>query len=139
MAYVIGFLAVELGTIMYAWKFGGSPERAGALILALMLGVSFVGHSFGPLVFKAVDPIGVAVDLIGLIGFSWLGFSSRRVWPLWAGSLQLLSTGAHFVRALSIPVRPPVYYWMKTVPTMAVLLLLILGTLAHHRSLSRHR
>lgn len=133
MVYAIASLVLTIVAIGYAWRFGARAERTGAAIFAVMLGVDILGHVFVPLIFKTVDPIGVAVDLIGLIGFSWLGIGSRRLWPLWAASLQLLSTGAHLVRALSIPLRPPVYYWMKTVPTVTIALLLIGGTLAYQR------
>ncbi len=133
MAIAIASLVITLAAIAFAWRCGGRPERQGAVILGVMFAISALGHAFAPLIYKSVDPIGVVVDLIGLVGFGWLGFVSRRLWPLWAGSLQLLSTGAHFVRALHIPVRAPVYYWMKSVPTIAVVLLLIFGTWAHVR------
>ena len=133
MAIAIASLLIMLASIAYAWRCGGRPERTGAMILGIMLGVTALGHAFVPLIYMAVDPIGLTVDLIGLVGFSWLGLVSRRLWPLWAGSLQLLSTGAHFVRALNIPVRAPVYYWMKSLPTVAVVLLLIFGTWAYSR------
>jgi hypothetical protein len=134
MAFILAFLVIELTTIGCAWRFGGTPERAGAAVLAAMVAVTLVGYLLlSSPIFRTVDPVGLSVDLIGLIGFSWIGIVSRRLWPLWAGSLQLLSTGAHFVRALEIPVRPAVYYWMKGVPTLGVIVLLALGTWAHWR------
>ena len=137
MTLVVIFLISSLAAIAYSWHRGGQPEQIGAAIFAVMLAVDIAGHRFAPFIYKEIDPISVGVDLIGLIGFSWLGIVSGRLWPLWAASLQLLSTGAHFVRALAIPVRPPVYYWMKSVPTMAIILLLIVGTWAHRRRLRR--
>lgn len=133
MAIAIASLVITLAAIAYAWRCGGRPEWQGAVILGIMLAVNVLGHAFVPLIYETVDPIGLAVDLIGLVGFSWLGLVSRRLWPLWAGSLQLLSIGAHFVRALHIPVRAPVYYWMKSLPTVAVILLLVFGTWAYVR------
>lgn len=139
MAIAIASLLVTLAAVAYAWRYGGRPERQGATILCIMLAANALGHAFVPLIYLAVDPIGLTVDLIGLVGFSWLGLVSRRLWPLWAGSLQLLSTGAHFVRALHIPVRAPVYYWMKSLPTVAVVLVLIFGTWAHTRREKRNK
>ena len=133
MVIAIASLILTLAAIAYAWLRGGRPERYAAALLVAMIALQAAGHAFAPLIYKSVDPVGLAVDLVGLAGFSWLGISSRRIWPLWAGSLQLLSIGAHFVRALSIPVRPPVYYWMKSLPTVVVILLLILGTWSHQR------
>ena len=139
MAIAIASLLIMLVAMGYAWRCGGRPERTGAVILGIMLTVTALGHAFVPLIYMTVDPIGLAVDLIGLVGFSWLGLVSRRLWPLWAGSLQLLSTGAHFVRALHIPVRAPVYYWMKSLPTVAVVLLLIFGTWAYTKREKKSR
>lgn len=139
MVFVLAFLVIELAVIVYAWRFCGWPERAGASILMGMVTATYVGRLFVAPLYHTVDPVGLTVDLIGLFGFSWLGIVSRRLWPLWAGSLQVLSTGAHFVRALEIPVRPPVYYWMKGVPTLGVILLLIVGTWLHHRRQKRSK
>jgi hypothetical protein len=137
MAFAIAFLVFELATIASAWRFGGPAERAGAGILLAMVMVTYGGYGFLSPMFQNVDPVGLAVDLIGLAGFSWLGITSRKLWPLWAASLQLLSTGAHFIRALEIPVRAPVYYWMKGIPTLGVILLLIVATWLHCRRQSR--
>jgi hypothetical protein len=139
MVFAIAFLVFELATIAAAWRFGGPPERAGAGILLAMVVVTYGGYGFLSPIFQNVDPVGLAVDLIGLAGFSWLGITSRKLWPLWAASLQLLSTGAHFIRALEIPVRAPVYYWMKGMPTLGVILLLIAATWLHRRRLRRSK
>lgn len=139
MAFAIAFLVFELATIAAAWRFGGTAERAGAVILLAMVLVTYGGYAFHSPVFHHVDPIGLSVDLIGLAGFSWLGVTYRKLWPLWAASLQLLSTGAHLVRALEIPVRAPVYYWMKGMPTLGVILLLIAATWLHRRRQARSK
>ena len=52
------------------------------------------------------------------------------------GSMQRDLPVSAAIRALEIAVRPVVYAWMKSGPTWAVLLLLILGTLGHHRRMS---
>lgn len=132
MAFAIAFLVFELATIGAVWRFGGPTERAGAAILLAMVLLTYGGYAFLSPVFQNVDPLALAVDLVGLSGFCWLGVTSRKLWPLWAASLQLLSTGAHVIRALEIPVRAPVYYWMKGMPTLGVIVLLILVTWLHH-------
>jgi hypothetical protein len=135
MAFAVPTFILAFAAIVSAWFYGGKPERAGAGILLAMLLLTYTGHAIFPRIFHTVDPVGLTVDLVGFVGFSAIGISSRRVWPLWAASLQLLSSGAHFVRALSIPVEPRVYFWMKTSPTWLVMILLIAGTLAYRRRL----
>jgi hypothetical protein len=129
----LAFLVIELAVIIYAWRFGGSSEGAGAVILGSMVAVTYVGRAFHPPLYERVDLLSLTVDLIGLVGFCWLGISSRKLWPLWAASLQLLSTGAHLIRAFEMPVRPLVYYLMKVIPTLGVIVLLIVATWLHHR------
>lgn len=127
---VLAFVAIACASLK-----GGKPERAGAGVLLAMLVINYAGHAVFPRVFQSVDPVGLAVDLVGFAGFSAIGVVSRRIWPLWAASLQLLSIGAHFVRALSLPVEPRVYFWMKGGPTLLVMVILIAGTLAYRRRL----
>jgi hypothetical protein len=126
--YLLGLAAIGL-----ALTFGGKAERYGAFTLLLMLSVSILGNLFLDRRFESVDPISLSQDLIALLGFSYIGIYTKRIWPLWAASFQLLSVGAHFVRALEMPVRPIVYAWMKSGPTWAVLILLIIGTFTHRR------
>ena len=139
MVVTLAFLVIELAVIVYVWRFGGSSERAGGVILGSMVAVTYVGRAFHPPLYESVDLLSLTVDLIGLVGFGWLGISSRKLWPLWAASLQLLSTGAHLIRAFEMPVRPLVYYLMKVIPTLGVIVLLILATWLHYRRQKRSR
>ena len=139
MAFVLVFLAIELAVVLIAACAGGKPERVGSGIVLAMIVVTYVGHPLLGWTYETVDPVGLAVDLIGLASFVWLGLVSRRFWPLWAASLQVLSTGAHLVRALAIPVLPWVYFWMKVAPTLGVLILLMVATWSHRRAEARRR
>lgn len=120
---------VALSAMSIALRFGQKPERFGGLIILLMIIVSDSRILIGYSTYKSVDLISLSCDVVGFVGFSTVGVLYNRVWPLWAAALQLLSVGAHFVRALEIPVRPIVYAWMKGGPTWAVYILLIIGSL----------
>ena len=124
---------LALAAIGIAFTFGGKPERLAGVVVLSMTIIIVLSMLFGFRLYSSVDPVALFDDLVGLLGFSYIGISSKRIWPLWAASLQLLSVGAHFVRALEIPVRPIVYFWMKSGPTWAVLVLVIIGTLANIR------
>lgn len=120
-------------SIIIAFAFGGKAERYGGIVIIAMILVTDCGLIFANKQFKSVDVVELIDDLIGFGGFAIIGIYGARIWPLWAASLQLISVGAHFVRALEIPVRPIVYAWMKGGPTWAVLVLLIVGSLINRR------
>jgi hypothetical protein len=131
MAVVVLNLSLAVFAVLAALRFGSIPEKRASVIIIIMLMMDFVGHYIYQGRYFSVDPLSFIVDMIGLVGFGWIGINSKRIWPLWAASLQLLSVGAHFVRALELPVRPIVYAWMKSGPTWGVILLLIVATVTH--------
>ena len=133
MALVMLNLLLALSAVIIADRFGGPAEQHGAKIIIAMIVVSYLGMLVFPKRYGTVDPVALLVDTTSFLGFAIIGIYSTRVWPLWASSFQLLSVGAHFIRALELPVRPIVYAWMKSAPTWAVLLLLIGVTLANRR------
>lgn len=117
---------------------GGGAERLGALLL---LGFFLFRMALEPLVpsrFDILNPLALAQDLIGFVGFAWIGLKARRYWPLLAAALQLLSLSAHFARAVHVAIDPRVYAAMKSGPTFFVFVLLILGTV-NYRSRLRAR
>jgi len=125
---------VALIAIALAFLLGGKSEREGGYVILIMIIFADSSLLFYHKRFMSVDLMAFCDDLLGFAGFSLIGIFRKRVWPLWAASLQLLSVGAHFVRALEIPVRPIVYAWMKAGPTWAVLVLLIIGSLVNRRA-----
>jgi hypothetical protein len=133
MALVMLNLFLALSAVVIAYRFGGPPEQQGAKIIIAMLAINYLGMLIINKRYATVDPIALLVDSLGFLGFAAIGIYSKRIWPLWASSFQLLSVGAHFVRAVELPVRPIVYAWMKSAPTWAVLLLLIGGTLTNRQ------
>jgi hypothetical protein len=133
MALVILNLLLALSAVTIAYRFGDRPEQQGAAIIIAMLAINYLGMLVFIKRYATVDPVACLVDGLGFLGFAFIGIYSKRIWPLWASSFQLLSVGAHFIRALELPIRPIVYAWMKSAPTWAVLLLLIGGTLANRQ------
>ena len=125
---------VALVAITLAFQFGGKSERESGYVILVMIVFADSSLLFYHKRFLSVDLMAFCDDLLGFVGFSLIGIFRKRVWPLWAASLQLLSVGAHFVRALEIPVRPIVYAWMKAGPTWAVLVLLIIGSLVNRQA-----
>jgi hypothetical protein len=136
MTLVVLNILLALSAIGFAAAFGGTAERVGAVTIACMVLIAFIGQMILVRSYESIDPVGFSQDILAFISFSLIGIYTRRVWPLWAAAFQLLSVGAHFVRGFDLPVRPVVYIWMKSGPTWAVYILLIVGTLLHRRQRS---
>lgn len=130
------FLLMPLSLVLALWK-GGAPERYGALVIIAMAVFQRIAILFVPSHFVGVDPASLVSDAIGTIGFGVLAVQARRIWPIWAASLQLLSLSAHFARWAAIGVPPFVYALMRGTPTFVVLTALLLGTVLHMVRLRR--
>jgi hypothetical protein len=136
-----GFEAVSLAVffgalvvaVVAALRLGGGAERAGAILLLLMVAFRFATRALHAPVFASVDPFGLATDLIGFGGFTWNVWHAKRYWPLWAAALQLLSLGGHFARFANYEVEPLVYAVMKSAPTFLASIALLTGTVLHWR------
>jgi hypothetical protein len=125
--------AFTVAALAFAWRKGGRAERAGVLLLLGMVTFSLASKGILGARFASVDPLALVEDFIGFAGFTWIGLHARRVWPLCAAALQLLSLGAHFAREVEAGVHPMVYSLMKTVPTLLVCLLVAVGAAAFRR------
>jgi len=125
-----GILALALGLPFLA---GERPERQGGMVLLAMTVIAFGGSGLFGRVYRTVDPVGLAVDLVGFAGFTILALRAPRYWPLWASSLQLLSLIAHLIRFLEVKVAPVTYAVMKTAPSYLLMACLIAGSLLQHR------
>lgn len=135
---LFAFYAVMVFALAFAWSKGGGAEKVGALLLLGFFLFRMALEPFVPSRFDVLNPLALAQDLIGFIGFAWIGLKARRYWPLLAAALQLLSLSAHFARAVHVAIDPRVYAAMKSGPTFLVFVLLIVGTV-NYRSRSRAR
>lgn len=124
------FLVLVLAVSFSLWR-GGGPERWGAGVILAMVLLQLGGESLLPSGFTSVDPLSFLTDAVGAAGFGALALQARRVWPIWAASLQLLSLSAHFARWADIGVPPTVYAVMRGTPTFLVLLAMAVGTILH--------
>ena len=131
------FFGIFLITMIVAiWK-GAGPERAGAAILAFAFVLQAAAYALVPPAYLNVDLVSVTVDFICFGGLAVVAIYARRIWPIWASSLQLLSLAAHFARQVQVEVEPLVYSIMKTTPTGGALILILVGTLVHQTKIKR--
>lgn len=125
--------AFLLLTIAFATGLGASPERWGGLTLLAMTIITFSAYAIFPRIFGKVDPTALTVDLVGFVGIAAIALFSKRIWPLWAISFQILSVAAHLIRAFDIRAAHLTYSIMKTGPSYMIMLCLIVGTINHLR------
>ncbi|MGX7924941.1 hypothetical protein ACWPMX_00020 [Tsuneonella sp. HG094] len=131
------FYAVMAGSLAYGWFRGGRTERSAVILLIAFFLFRAVLKPLTIPQFDSVDPVALSQDLIGFVGFVWIGLSARRYWPLAAAALQLLSLSAHFARGVEDSVSGPTYAAMKAVPTLLVFILLAIGTRNYQRRKAR--
>ena len=134
---IIAFYALFTVSVLFALAKGGWPERLGAAaylaLASVQIGVSFIL----PFFYDKVDGVGFFADLLSLAAFGAIALSAKRIWPLWAASLQLLAIASHFARWAQIAIEPYVYSLMKTVPTASTLVAMAVGTYFHQRRLKK--
>jgi hypothetical protein len=131
---IILFYALLVLSVSAAFWKGGAPERTGAAIVVATLTLELVGHSVEPPHLHSIDPVALIVDALTTVSFGALALHARRVWPIWATALQILSLSSHFAQGIE-PSHPGIYITMKSGPTLAVQVVLLLGTLFHLRRL----
>ncbi len=96
---------------MVAFRFGARDEKRGMLIIAIgSMATAFVAlvakHDFSNLTIWLL-----LVDLCVLLAFLKLSFASRKYWPIWVSSLQLISIAIHILELL-LPKSIPAAYAM---------------------------
>ena len=140
IASFVGFYSILGVSLFVAFRTGGRPERLGASILVAMLVLQLCGRLiFTEAQFATLDGFSLASDLIGLIGFTVLGYFANRFWCIWAASFQLLSVSAHFARIADVAVEPLVYALMRSSPTLLAILAMLAGTANYHRRMQRRQ
>ena len=122
------FLAVTFAL----WK-GGWEERLGACVVVAMIAMKLLFTVFVPPSLHSVDIVGLIPDIVGFLAFVSISLHCKGLWPLWASSLQLLSLGAHLIRALEVAIGQQAYYLLKSVPTDLILVVLVIGTIQYQR------
>lgn len=137
VAMLSAFYAVMVGSLAFAWFRGGHSERIAVLLLVGFFLFRLVLRPLIPAEFVSLDPLAFAQDLIGFVGFVWIGLQARRYWPLFAAALQLLSLSAHIARSIAAPIDPWAYALTKSVPTLLVYMVLAIGTANYQRRARR--
>ena len=121
------FLVCLLAALGYVLWRGGTAERAGVSTIAIGSVLSaFVAHAVGR---WSGTELGVfAVDVAVLVAFIVIMGSSRRFWPLWITSFQIISVATHlvlFVKPKTVPVAYAVAEELWAYPMLAILVAVV--------------
>lgn len=133
ISYLAWFLAIGLG-----FSRGGAPERIFAAILAAMFLLDRAGHLLLAGCPRAtIDHMHLVVDLCVFVAMLSVSLATRRYWPLWASSCQLISVFTHLGWALETRLPWAIYLVVDIAPSYLIYLAVICGTWMHRRRLSR--
>lgn len=126
------YLALLLACCVAAYRFGGFAERWAAIILVTGSVLSFL---LGPQTthWGSVSVPLFAIDFAGLVAFIVLARLSDKYWPIWVASLQLLSLAANVGQSIRPSARAIGYAINEQVWSWAILLLVIVQSLAARR------
>lgn len=132
------FLGLTAVILLAAW-LGGAPERLGVLLLGSTASTQVLVNSYIAMpLYGSVDPVSVLVDAAHLVGFFAIMMRAdrKRIWPIVATSMALLSLGAHYGR-LDPEVLGFTYAQMKSLPTVALPVIVLCGVIMHRLRVAR--
>jgi len=129
---IAAFWSILFGVVVLAlWK-GGAPERLGAGVVLLTVVIQTAAHGIAPPEFLSLNVVALFVDLISLAGFTAIALTADRQWPIVAAGIALLGAFAHSARLLlGVEFHPYAYVLMTVLPSLAVNLLIGIGTIRH--------
>ena len=109
MARLIIFNALLFGACGYALFRGKADARMVALMF--LIGTFATYALSWPVVINYSSlEVGIAViDVLALVGFTYVALVSDRFWPLWVSGLQLTTCLGHLIKALQSDLVPIAY------------------------------
>ena len=128
-------VAIVFLVVFFALKKGGRPERHVAIVLFGML-AAVIGQALVRGHWTQYDDIPwfrVAIDVVAFAIVLAIALRADRWWPLWVGSVLLLSVLAHLLRIVHAEIPPLVYAIMERWPFMIATVIPGLGTYLHAR------
>ena len=132
------FLVLLLLCCGYASVRGGTPERIGAAIFAGGSALTFAAASAPANRFASVEAGILMVDMATFLAFTILALRAERFWPLWVTGFLGIGVVAHLTKLLSSEVIPWAYAFVLSIWSYPILLVLVIGTIAHRRRLARN-
>lgn len=133
MGYRNLFIALLVGTVLYAVRTGGKPERwtAGLFVGAGLLTLAV--HSPWPVRYVGLETSVLLVDLLLLVCLLAIALHADRFWPLLMASFQTMAVAAHVAKALDLRLGAGAYQQALVFWSYATLPLLVFAIWRHGR------
>ena len=131
------FYALLLAVCIYAFAFGGGPERLGAAAYALACIASHFVFSAPATKFRSVETGVFLIDVLVFLVFAVLAVRANRFWPIWVSALLGLGVLAHLARWAGPDTMPWAYQLVMSIWSYPILAIIAIGTFNHRRRLAR--
>ena len=123
---------VLFGTVLFAARKGGEPERLVAAILFGTFALDIVNHAmFGFPDWYVINPGHLVIDCWAFITLMWVALRANRGWPLWVSASQVLVVLGHVAKVWNLAMVVQAYWAMTQMPFFLQLAVLAIGTWAH--------
>lgn len=133
---VVFFLVLCLVTCVVAILRGGRDERIGAAILMWTTVGLLALRPFFPLSLTHLDMGMFVTDVVAFVACMWLAFTTRKFWPLWFGSAQMIALLGHAMWAIE-SLTGPAYGVLTKGPAWLQCLILLVASLRHRPGVVR--
>ena len=78
--------------------------------------------------YSSVEAGILTIDILALLGFTYVALTSDRFWPLWVSGLQLTTSMGHLMKAFEADLMPLAYAAALRFWSYPILIILIVGT-----------
>jgi hypothetical protein len=131
------FWAVCVLCLAVALRYGERDERRGMIIIMVGSIVTAFVVVAANRNFKDISGWFLLVDLCVLGAFVKLLFDSRKYWPIWVGSLQLISVVVHLLDLLVPKTMPAAYAMLQGLWVYPMFFAIMMGTYGSRVALKR--
>lgn len=131
------FWAVCVLCLAVTLRFGERDERRGMIIIMVGSIVTALVVVAANRNFKDISGWFLLVDLCVLVAFVKMLFDSQKYWPVWVGSLQLISIVIHILDLLMPKTIPAAYAMLQGFWVYPMLFAIMMGTYGSRVALKR--
>jgi hypothetical protein len=125
------FLALLFLVCGYAWRRGGAPERAVAVILLVGTLLTAVAASSSAVSYDTVEIGILLIDIVAFVALFAVALFAERYWPMCVAGLQLVGVAGHLAMSAQPDLLPWAYAFILSIWGYPMLALLALGTWRH--------
>ena len=139
MDRLIIYHALLIGACGYALIKGKADARIVALVFLVGNFATYALRTPLAESYSSVEGGILAIDILALLGFTYVALTSERFWPLWVSGLQLTTSLGHLAKAFQSDLLPMAYAAALRFWSYPILIILLFGTWREHRRWQQQR